>query len=1253
MLVGLLGLMGLLLSVGVEAQTPKETLLRASNADPDDQFGRSVAIDGNWAIIGAYLEAGPSNNKTGAGAAYIFERSGDSWQEVQVLRASNAEASDNFGYSVAIDGDRVIVGASDEDGNTGDQYDRRGAAYVFERSSGTWGNPSGNGFSEETQILRASNADSDDNFGHSVAIDGDRAIVGAVREDGPSNGKSSAGAAYVFEWTAASGWKEVEVLRASNADPDDQFGRSVAIDGDRAIVTADEDGPSNGKSGAGAAYVFERSDEMWGEPSGTGFSEETQILRASDAEFDDQFGQSVAIDGDRAIVGARHEDGPSNNKDDAGAAYVFERTSSGWDQNEDKILRASNAEGGTYNESDNFGHSVSIDGERAIVGAEHEDGPSNSKTRSGAAYIKTSVMPRFTAGAGTSLTVKENGSADLTRTLEVADLSSSDNLTWHVTSAPSGLLSGVDGESKSVSGSDSPHTLSTSPTYTPGADVDGSDRFNVQVADGSATDEITVDVIVQDAPEVTSITPTGSAPTNAGSVDFEVTFSESVSGVGTGDFTAVQASGSASGTVSSVSGSGTTYTVTVVSITGTGDLRLDLEDDDSITNGNDVPLGGVGTSGAGDGSTGGAVTVDKTVPTAEAGSDMTVDSGTEIAFDGSGSSDNDGIASYTWDFGDGTTATGKTPTHTYSNSGTYTATLTVTDEAGNTDSDAATITVNNAPSISALSDRTVRAGQTPGPVSLTVSDPETAAEQLALSASSGNTTLVPESGLTVTGPDGSGTASLEVEPVSGETGTATVTVTAEDKEGQTTSSSFVLQVAPSAVSANVVRSFGDASGPGDYRLVALPGQVDQPLGQVVGGDAGQEWQAYRDDGSGSGFLVEYDGPDDFTFRPGTGFWLTSTETWTSSHEASVVDLQDGTAEIDLRDGWNVISNPLGKDVSWSAVEKQNVDTQNGESLQPLWGFDGSFGKASTFASATGGTAYYFLNDRGLNALQIPYPSSSGSKANPRASAGAKETSSEETAGRTLTLTARRAEVPDSAGTPGSTVRVGLHPDANRSVGPRDVAAPPARFSAVALRVKARSESVSQKARSKRMRTLMAERRPASEMGEGYTFSLRLRRQGEGPVTMDVGGAEAFSGRSVALVNRSSGTSHDLQKTGTVEVPASAFGPDGQTALTVAVGTEDYVTQQKRAARPSEVTLTAYPNPVRQQGTLKYTLPEAGEVSLQVYDVLGRQVQVLASGRKEVGRHTATLPASRLSSGVYIARLRVGGRTVTQKITVVR
>jgi len=106
-------------------------------------------------------------------------------------------------------------------------------------------------------------------------------------------------------------------------------------------------------------------------------------------------------------------------------------------------------------------------------------------------------------------------------------------------------------------------------------------------------------------------------------------------------------------------------------------------------------------------------------------------------------------------------------------------------------------------------------------------------------------------------------------------------------------------------------------------------------------------------------------------------------------------------------------------------------------------------------------------------------------------------------------------------------------------------------------------------------------------------------------------------------------------------------------LKLAVGTEDYVEQEAEKVLPDEVRLTSYPNPMGRQGTVEYALPEAQEVTLKVYDVLGRQVATLAQGRKKAGRHTARLETSRLSSGVYFGRLRSEGKTMTQKITIVR
>jgi hypothetical protein len=189
-------LVGLLLPALSAAQTPthaEEALLRASNAGEDDAFGWSVAIDGDRAIVGTSVGVSVE------GVAYVFERNADGiWTEVALLRASNAGEDDAFGKSVAIDGDRAIVGASTEDGPS-DDLEFSGAAYVFERdASGTWGVPDPSGFQTETALLRASNAGDGDFFGFSVAIDDNQAIVGAMGEDGSSDGLSGAGAAHVF-----------------------------------------------------------------------------------------------------------------------------------------------------------------------------------------------------------------------------------------------------------------------------------------------------------------------------------------------------------------------------------------------------------------------------------------------------------------------------------------------------------------------------------------------------------------------------------------------------------------------------------------------------------------------------------------------------------------------------------------------------------------------------------------------------------------------------------------------------------------------------------------------------------------------------------------------------------------------------------------------------------------------------------------------------------------------------------------------
>ena len=323
--------------------------LMASDADSNAYFGWSLDVSDGRAIIGA---AGEGTGGSNAGAAYIFEQDGTGmWQEVQKLVTSDVAAGDNVGYSVAIDGDRAIVGARLEDAGGSNA----GAAYVFERDgSGVW---------QEVQKLTASDAASGDLFGFSASISGDRAIVGSLSNDVVA---SDQGAAYVFERDGSGVWQEVQILIASDAQGFDEFGSSVSVSGGRALVGAwKEDG---GAFNGGAVYIFERD--------GLGVWQEVQKLVAPDPGSNDSYGRSVDIDGHLAIIGAYREDSMAS---DAGAAYLIERDGSGVWQHVQKLVAADGEA------VDHLAYSVSISNGRVLLGSAQNDQPGFNGA--GAAYV--------------------------------------------------------------------------------------------------------------------------------------------------------------------------------------------------------------------------------------------------------------------------------------------------------------------------------------------------------------------------------------------------------------------------------------------------------------------------------------------------------------------------------------------------------------------------------------------------------------------------------------------------------------------------------------------------------------------------------------------------------------------------------------------------------------------------------------------------------------------------------------------------
>ncbi|MBX3464369.1 MAG: cadherin-like beta sandwich domain-containing protein [Planctomycetes bacterium] len=357
-----------------------------------DIFGVSVAIDGDTLAVGVPGEDGASSGTAGdptvlsaatadSGAVFVFRRTGvgSPWLLEAYLKAHNNTpdppgAGDGFGWRVALRGDTLAVGAPNEDsagtgvGGSGldDDAVDSGAAYVFVRTGTTW---------TQQAYLKASNTDPGDLFGYSVALDGDTLAIGAPAEDnldgsqdnGPSGLATNAGAVYVFVRTGTT-WTQQAFLKGGGAlatSPDDAFGDNVALSGNTLAVSAPtQDG---GTTDSGAVYVFARTGSVW---------QQQAALKAAHPGVSDLFGIGLALEGDVLVVGAPTEDssatGVGGDADDegatdAGAAYVFVRSGSTW--NPQAYLKATNTRANAQ-----FGFSLALRGQLLAIGAPEEDG---------------------------------------------------------------------------------------------------------------------------------------------------------------------------------------------------------------------------------------------------------------------------------------------------------------------------------------------------------------------------------------------------------------------------------------------------------------------------------------------------------------------------------------------------------------------------------------------------------------------------------------------------------------------------------------------------------------------------------------------------------------------------------------------------------------------------------------------------------------------------------------------------------------
>ncbi len=347
--------------------------LVANDGAAEDRFGSSVAISGDTLVAGAPYDT--TGTTYYHGSAYVFTRSNGVWSFKQKLTANDGAMYDQFGYSVGISGNTVVAGAfSDDIGTKADQ----GSAYVFVRSNGVW---------SFQQKLTDNDGQAIDQFGVSVAISGDTIIAGAPLDDLI---EKDAGSAYVFV-RSGTAWTQRQKLSGVNSAgsyPGDLFGVAVAISGETAIIGVPLFN-SFGRVDQGLAVVYVRSSGFWIYKG---------YLAANDGEANDQFGSSVAINGDTALIGAHFDDigTPAGVNPDQGSAYLFTRSGTTW-----APRQRFTAQGGAAREM--FGQAVALSGDRAIVGAPHARVGANLSQGAvyvfGCGYVEQPKLPSFGAVA--------------------------------------------------------------------------------------------------------------------------------------------------------------------------------------------------------------------------------------------------------------------------------------------------------------------------------------------------------------------------------------------------------------------------------------------------------------------------------------------------------------------------------------------------------------------------------------------------------------------------------------------------------------------------------------------------------------------------------------------------------------------------------------------------------------------------------------------------------------------------------------
>jgi len=290
-----------------------------------DLFGGSVSMSGDYAIAGAY-----SNDETNAnqGSASIFQSKVNGWELIQKIVDPDGAADDQFGRSVSISGNYALVGSNGDD----DSFQNQGSACIYQFNGSNW---------EFMQKLIDLDGGENDNFGFSVSLSGNFAIIGSFQDDEIFENQGSAS---IYEFNGNS-WEFIQKITDPEGANGDYFGLTVSLSDSVAIIGSQYDNQSKG-----SACIFRNDGSTW---------QWTQKITDLNGAAGDYFGKAVSVSGNYAIVSSYADD--IGSQQDQGSASLFYYDGNSWIWLEKK----SNPNGAAY---DYFGHSVSISGNYVIVG---------------------------------------------------------------------------------------------------------------------------------------------------------------------------------------------------------------------------------------------------------------------------------------------------------------------------------------------------------------------------------------------------------------------------------------------------------------------------------------------------------------------------------------------------------------------------------------------------------------------------------------------------------------------------------------------------------------------------------------------------------------------------------------------------------------------------------------------------------------------------------------------------------------------